>query len=315
MTHSIPKITAIALSAFALSACNNDYYYDDGGYGGGGGGYGGGYYPPAYDYDAPRAELVNNCKGRVREKVRNRIGYGAKISWGNIDVYNSSRREATVNGRGTARNEGRKHKLHYTCTMNRRDAYVRSARIELDNDQGIGGGGSGNWNQKAIHACKERIRYQAKRNIRQQFSLDFTRQNITTPAERRRHVSGQALVRGKNGNGKISYDCKVHVNPMRVDSAGYRWVKPLPSAGSSGGSGNNMKAKRICQDNLKNRLHTFGYRKIKFLSTSVRNLSGNKKQVNIQVKAKKDGGKVTERWECRVNANNGRVLKMQKIWN
>ncbi|WP_456377726.1 hypothetical protein [Thiolapillus sp.] len=301
MTHFIPKIAIAAVAVLALGACKDDYYYN-------GGGYGGGYYPPVYDYDAPRTELVNNCKGSVREKVRNRIGYGAKISWGSIDIYNSSRREVTINGRGTARNKGRKHKLHYTCIMNRRDAYVRSTRIELDND-GYGSGG-GNWNQKAVRACKERIRYQAKRNIRQQFSLDFTKQNVTTPAERRRHVSGQALVRGKNGSGKIAYDCKVHVNPLRVDSAGYRWIKPLPPAG-----GNNMEAKRICQDSLKIRLRTFGYKKIRFPSTSVRNLSGNKKQVNIQVKARKDGGKITERWECRVNTNNGRILKMQKIWN
>ncbi|WP_456413051.1 hypothetical protein [Thiolapillus sp.] len=309
MTHFIPKIAIAAVAVLALGACKDDYYYNGGG--GYDGGYGGGYYPPVYDYDAPRAELVNNCKSKVREKVRNRIGHGAKISWGSTDIYNSSRREATINGRGTARNKGRKHKLHYTCIMNRRDAYVRSARVELDND-GYGAGG-GNWNQKAIRACKERIRHQAKRNIRQQFSLDFTKQNITTPAERRRHVSGRALVKGRNGSGKIAYDCKMQVNPLRIDSAGYRWVKPLPAAGGNGGS--NMEAKRICQASLKTRLRTFGYKKIKFPSTSVRNLSGNKKQVHIQVKARMDGGKITERWECRVNPNNGRILKMQKIWN
>jgi len=302
MTHPILKIATAAIAVLALNACE-DTYYDNGNQSGG-------YYPPAHDYDAPKSELISNCKGRIREKVRGRIGYNAKFDWGKTDMYNSSRHETTINGKGTARNNGRKHKMHYTCVMNRRDAHVRSARVKLDNDHDSDTG-TGSWNQKAIHACKERIRYQAKRNIHQQFSLEFTKQQITTPAERRRHVTGHALIRGRTGNGKIAYDCKLHVNPLRVDSAGYRWLKPLP-ANDGGGTAGYGDAKRLCQDNLRTRLHAFGYRKIRFLSSSVHNLSGNKKQVDIQVKARKDGGKLVEHYECRVNTKNGRVLKMQK---
>lgn len=311
MSHFLLKIAAAFITVLALSACNDDYYYDGGGSGGGG------YYPP-YDYDASRSELIKNCKGAVRERVRNRIGHGAKIDWGNANTYNSSRREATVNGKGTARNKGRKHKLHYKCLMNRRDAYVRSARIELDNQHGSGGGGGGSWNQKAVSACKERIRYQAKRNIRQQFSLQFTDKRVTTPAERRRHVTGKAVVQGKKGNGRIAYDCKLHVNPLRVDSAGYRWIKPLPPTGGgdwSNGGGNHAEAKRLCKANLKNRLHTFGYRKINFLSASVRNLSGNKKRVDLRIKAATDGNSLTQSYTCHVNPKNGKVLKMQQTRN
>ncbi|WP_456406419.1 hypothetical protein [Thiolapillus sp.] len=309
MKLSALKTAAAAVAVLVLSACGDDYYYDGGG--------NSGYYPPSYDSDAPRSELIRNCKGAVREKVRNRIGYSAKIDWGKNDIYNSSRREATINGKATARNQGRKYKLRYKCIMNRNDAYVRRASIELDDKPGSGSG-SGNWNHKAVSACKDRIRYQARRNIRQQFSLEFTKHNVTTPAERRRHVTGKALVKGQNGNGKISYDCKLHVNPLRVDSAGYRWIKPLPPAGGgdwSNGSTSNAEAQRLCKANLKNRLRTFGYRKIKFLSASVRNLSGNKKQVTLKIKAHKDGGSLMENYECRVNTKNGKVLKMQKIWN
>lgn len=300
MDHPILKLVAVVITVLVLTACD-DTYYDNGNQGGG-------YYPPAHD--ASKSELIKNCKGRIREKVRNRIGYNTKFDWGKTDMYNSSRHETTINGKGTARNKGRKHKMRYTCVMNRRDAYVRSARVELDNDHDSGGG-SGNWNQKAIHACKERIRYQAKRNIHQPFSLEFTKQQITTPAERRRHVTGRALVKGRNGNGKIAYDCKLHVNPLRVDSAGYRWLKPLPVASGGGGYGD---AKRLCQDNLRTRLHAFGYSKIRFLSSSVQPLPGNKKKVRMEVKAKKVGDKVVENYECHVNTRNGKVLKMEKLW-
>lgn len=304
MTFSILKIATAAIAVLALNACNDIHYKN---------GYqGGGYYPPAYDYDAPKSELISNCKGRIKEKVRSRIGYNAKFDWGRTDLYNSSRYETTISGKGTARNHGRKHKMYYTCVINRRDAYVRNAQVTLDNNHDSGGG-NGNWNQKAIHACKERIRYQAKRNIRQQFNLDFTKQRVTTPAKRRRHVTGQALLRAKRGNGKIAYDCKLHVNPLRVDSAGYRWLKPLPGNGGGGSTGYG-NAKHLCQDALGTRLRAFGYRKIRILSSSVANLSGNKKQVDIEIQAKKDRGKRVERYTCRVNTKNSRILKIEKVW-
>ncbi|WP_456374599.1 hypothetical protein [Thiolapillus sp.] len=309
MLRRITLIAAASLATLILSGCN-DEYYNDGGYSGGSG-----YYPPAHDYDAPRRDLIENCKGKIREKVRKRLGYKAKIEWGKYDMYNSSRYETTINGRGKARNNGRKHKLIYSCKMNRKDAWVRSARIELDND---GYAGDGNWNQKAVRACKDRIRYQAKRNIHRQFSLDFTRQHVNTPAKRRRHVTGEAIVRTKQGNGRISYDCKLHVNPLRMDSAGYRWLKPLPN--TNGGSGSyqpgigNRDAKHRCQKNLKNRLKLFGYRKIQFPNTSVRDLGNNRKQVDINVRARtEDGGSVREHYRCRINSRNGRVLDMSKI--
>ncbi len=212
MTHRLTLIAAATLSTLILSGCDDEYYNGSGGY-----------YPPPHDYDAPRKELIDNCKGKVREKVRKRIGYGAKIDWGKIDMYNSGRYETTINGKGKARNNGRKHKLFYSCKMNRRDGWVRSARIELDGD--VYGGDGANWDKKAVRACKERIRYQAERNIHQEFSMEFTRHHVSTPAERRRHVSGEAKLHGNNGNGKIAYDCRLHVNPLRIDNAGYRWLK------------------------------------------------------------------------------------------
>ena len=312
MLQRLTLITAASLATLILSGCNDEYYNEGGGsYSGGSG-----YYPPAYDYDAPKKDLIDNCKGKIREKVRQRIGYGAKIEWGKYDMYNSGRRETTINGKGKARNNGRKHKLIYTCKMNRRDAWVRSAHIELDNDSGNYGGG--NWDQKAIRACKDRIRYQTGRNIHQQHSLEFTRQHISTPAERRRHVTGEAILHGKNGNGRIAYDCKLHVNPLRLDNAGYRWLKPLPGYGN-GGSGSyqpgitNKDAKHRCQKNLKNRLKLFGYHKIKFPGSSVRNIGNNRKQVDINIHAiNANGNSVQESWRCRINSRNGKVLDMSK---
>ncbi|BAO43732.1 hypothetical protein [Thiolapillus brandeum] len=307
MSQRLILIAAASLVALTLSGCN-DEYYNDGGYSGGGG-YG--------DYDAPRKDLVANCKGKIREKVRNRLGYGAKIEWGKYDMYNSARHETTINGKGKARNNGRKHKLVYTCRMNRRDAWVRSAHIELDNDSGDSH--SGNWDQQAIRACKDRIRYQTSRNIHQQFSLNFTRQHVSTPAERRRHVTGEAVLQGRNGKGRISYDCKLHVNPLRLDNAGYRWLKPLPGAGT-GGNGSyqpgitNKDAKHRCQKNLKNRLKLFGYHKIRFPGSSVRDIGNNRKQVDISVNAiTEDGGSIRESYRCRINSRNGKVLDMNKM--
>ncbi len=306
MTHRLTLIAAATLSTLILSGCNDEYYNE-----------GGGYYPPPHDYDAPRRELIDNCKGKVREKVRKRIGYGAKINWGKIDMYNSSRYEATINGKGTAKNNGRKHKLFYSCKMNRRDGWVRSARVELDGD--AYGGDGANWDKKAVRACKERIRYQAERNIHQQFSLEFTRHHVSTPAQRRRHVTGEAKLHGRNGNGKIAYDCKLHVNPLRIDSAGYRWLKPLPSTG--GGSGSyqpgitNKDAKHRCHQNLKNRLKLFGYHKIRFPGSSVQDIGNNRKRVDIRVHAlKENGNPVEESYRCRINSRNGKVLSMDKIW-
>jgi hypothetical protein len=313
MLQRITLITAASLLTMALSGCNDEYYNDGGGsYAGGGG-----YYPPAYDYDAPRKELINNCKGKIREKVRKRLGYNAKIDWGKYDMYNSSRYETTINGKGKARNNGRKHKLIYNCKMNRKDAWVRSAHIELDNG-GYTEGNNSNWNQKAVRACKDRIRYQTERNIHRQFSLEFTRQHVNTPAERRRHVTGEAILRSKNGNGRIAYDCKLHVNPLRVDNAGYRWLKPLPGNGSGGnGSPNpgisNKDAKHRCHQNLRNRLKLFGYHKIRFPNSRVRNIGNNRKQVDINVHAlTDDGNSIREHYQCRINAHNGKVLDMSK---
>jgi len=304
MPHPILNIATTALAVLTLSACGDNYYYDGDG--------NSGHYSPAYDNEAPRSELIKNCKGKIKEKVRNRIGYGAKIDWGNTNVYNSGRHETTINGKGTARNDGRKYKLHYSCVMNRRDAYVRSARIDWDHEYNSGNGGV-DWNQKAIHACKERIRYQANRNIHQQFNLDFNTQHVITPSKHRRHVTGQARVQGINGYGKISYDCKVHVNPLHVDSADYHWLKPLPAPNHS--SNNYEDARHICKTHLTNQLHMLGYQDIKFISTSAHRLSDNKTQVDIQVQARIDGGTSIEHYECRANILKGKVLKMQRIWD
>jgi len=303
MTHRLTLIAAL-LSALTLSGCNDEYY--NGG--------GGGYYPPPHDYDASRKELIANCKSKVREKVRNRIGYRAKIDWGKIDMYNSGRYETTINGKGTVRNNGSKRKLFYSCRMNRRDAWVRSARVELDDSHDSGA----NWDKKAVRACKERIRYQAERNIHQQFSLEFTRHHVSTPAERRRHVTGEAKLHGRNGNGKIAYDCKLRVNPLRVDNAGYRWLKPLPGSGGGGNSYQpgitNKDAKHRCHQNLKNRLKLFGYHKIRFPGSSVRDTGNNRKQVDIRVHAlTEDGNPVEENYRCRINSRNGKVLGMDRI--
>ncbi len=307
MTHRLILIATATLSILILSGCNDEYYNGDGG----------AYHPPPHDYDAPRKELIDNCKGKVREEVRKRIGYGAKIDWGRIDMYNSSRYETTINGKGTAKNHGRKHKLFYRCQMNRRDAWVRSARIELD-DSGYSDGGR-NWDKKAIRACKERIRYQTERNIHQQFSLEFTRHQVSTPAKRQRHVTGEAKLHGRYGNGKIAYDCKLRVKPLRLDSAGYRWLKPLPTSGGGRDSYQpgitNRDAKHRCHQNLKNRLKLFGYHKIRFPGSSVRDIGNNRKRVDIRVRAlTEDSNPVEENYRCRINSRNGKVLDMDKIW-
>lgn len=143
----------------------------------------------------PQEITGKELPGKGQGKVRKRIGYNAKIDWGKTDIYNSARHEATINGKGKARNNGKKHQLYYTCIMNREDAFVRSARIELDNDGHDTGNGGTDWNREAARACHERIRQKAQRNIHQQFSLEFTGQRLTTPAERRRHVTGEARVK------------------------------------------------------------------------------------------------------------------------
>jgi hypothetical protein len=317
MSHSILKASTIAVAALVLGACDDNYYRDDG-YNSGGSGYyppGGyyppsGYYPPIHD-DAPKSELISNCKGKIKEKVRNRLGYKAKIDWGKTDVYNSARHQATINGKGKARNNGRQHQLLYTCTMNRREAYVINAKIDLNGTSG-GGNGSTNWDQKAVQACQDRIRQRTRQNIQRQFSLDFTSRHVTTPAHKQRHVTGQAIVRASGGNGKISYKCQTLVNPLRITSASYNWTKPLPPV--YGNAESKTKSIKICRNNLKNRLHSQGYKKIKFPSESVRTLSGNNKRVTLEVKAKRNGNKEKHRYECDVNPQNGRIFKMQKIW-
>ncbi|WP_457667164.1 hypothetical protein [Thiolapillus sp.] len=321
MPHPFLKIAAVAATALTLTACVDEYYNQDGSnnndgyYSPGGGSYypRPGYYPPPHeyypphDYDAPRKELVKNCQGKIREKVRKRIGYNAKIDWGKTDIYNNARHEATINGRGKARNNGKKHQLYYSCIMNREDAFVRNARIELDNDDHNTGGTD--WNREATRACHARIREKARRNIHQQFSLDFTRQRVTTPAERRRHVTGEALVRVSRGSGKIAYDCKTHVNPLRLESASYRWTKPLPSANNGN---DHAEAKRQCEKHLNDKLRAKGYQYIGIVSESVRNLKGNKRQVMLRIKAMKSNKRVVETWECRVNPRSGKLFKLHR---
>ncbi|HID44820.1 MAG TPA: hypothetical protein EYP34_03570 [Chromatiaceae bacterium] len=301
MSHPFLKLAAIAL---ALSGCA-DQYYDQGGSGNTGG-----YYPP-YEYDAPRKDLIKNCHGKIREKVKQRLGHNARIDWGNSDVYNSGRHEATVNGKGKARHNGRKHQLHYRCIMDREDAFVRNAHIELDRiDSDIT-----DWNQKAVESCKNRIRDKARHNIKRQFSMDFTRQRISTPAERRRHVSGEALIRSAGGSGKIAYDCKVRVNPLRMDSASYRWIRHLPpSNGGSNSSNAKSQARRLCKSGLNDRLRYKGYKYIGFTSDNVRHLKKNKWQVMQGIKAQKNGKRVLETWECRVNTHKSKILKLQQVY-
>lgn len=317
MPHPFLKITAIAVTALTLTACVDEYYNQGESYKNDGYYPRPGYYPPPheyyppYDYDAPRKSLVKNCQGKVREKVRKRIGYNAKIDWGKTDIYNSARHEATINGKGKgkARNNGKKHQLYYTCIMNREDAFVRSARIKLDNDGHDTGNGGTDWNREAARACHERIRQKAQRNIHQQFSLEFTGQRLTTPAERRRHVTGEARVKVSGGSGKIAYDCKAHVNPLRMDSASYRWTRPLPSANSSS---NHAEAKRQCERHLNDKLRSKGYKYIGIVSESVHNLKHDKRQVMLKIKAMKNNKRVVETWECRINPRTGKLFKLKK---
>ncbi len=288
--------TLLPLSVGLLSGCTDEYYREPG-------------YDnrPSNDYSVPRYELIDNCQERVEYRAQNRYGHRTHVSFGRTNVYYDSRYDATVRGQAIARNNGRSHDINYDCRMSRESGRVRNLDMgwEDHNDHQTN---SGEWDRKAVQSCKNRIRQRINNEVKRNHTLAFEQQQLTRTGKKRRHVKGEAKVKVKQGNGRISYNCDVKIKPLQLQSASYRWTRPLPAKPTHNA---HEKAKKLCRNALQQKLQRNGYHNIHFLAINVRDLEGHRKKANITVRADKKHSTSVQHYSCTVNTKRKRILELR----
>ena len=284
-----------------LTACN-DAFIQDPGYGG----YG---RPPSSSYGMSDWQLERNCRYEVEDRIERRVGHRADIRFDDTRVRYRNRDEARVTGIARVRKDQRRYRVSWRCDIDRYDGDVLHS--ELDWNQTSAGGDAdvgGERNRRALHMCTTRIEEKIRRDLKRYVTLSVEHPRVDWISRKRRHVTGEAVAKVSNGRGRASFSCKVAFEPPVVESAGYRWLKRPPRGE------HQPRARDLCKQALKKRLHHQGWKKIEFLKVNARPLSVEVKLVTMKTRLKRPNKKVVRHFECRVNVPRQRVLSLSGGW-